>query len=497
MNLISLNIPPGIVKLGTKYQSKGRYFDSNLVRYYGGYLTPVGGWQLFKNSIDNSNSILPADQESTFRDSFSWLSVTGSPNAVFGSNDALFLLNSAGSLTDITPENFTPSINKPSVNTGYGSGPYSIQAYGVTRQGVKSIFSDVKRWKFSAWGSDLIALFKPKGVLYSYTLGDSFASLIPNAPIDVNDVIVTPERFLMCIGSETELNKVSWSDRENRELWSPASENEAGSIVLIDSGFLVSIGVVNNSIVVIGSDLHIGTYIGPPFVYGFETAGKDCEPLDKKSVVYTNSFVVWLGRRQFWLYDGSLKPLPCPIIDWIFKNLDVDKTSVIFTFNNTQYNEVWWFFDGIDQTKYYFSWDYVNNIWHVGKIDRTTALGSSHFSDPIMVGNDGTLYRHEQKAIVPEDAYIETGPLELQQGSTNMVVRNIILDTAEPKTVEVSVYGSQMPTSNEYEYGPYEYNNPTPVRAEGRSIRLKIKSAGNIPWKLGTVRLDVTSGGRR
>ena len=32
----ALNIPPGIYRNGTEYQAKGRYYDSNLVRFFAG-----------------------------------------------------------------------------------------------------------------------------------------------------------------------------------------------------------------------------------------------------------------------------------------------------------------------------------------------------------------------------------------------------------------------------------------------------------------------------
>lgn len=42
--LVALNLPPGAYRNGTKYQAKGRFFDTNLVRWLEGILRPVGGW---------------------------------------------------------------------------------------------------------------------------------------------------------------------------------------------------------------------------------------------------------------------------------------------------------------------------------------------------------------------------------------------------------------------------------------------------------------------
>ncbi len=45
MALTALRIPPGVYRNGTEYQSAGRWFDANLVRWFEGTLRPWGGWR--------------------------------------------------------------------------------------------------------------------------------------------------------------------------------------------------------------------------------------------------------------------------------------------------------------------------------------------------------------------------------------------------------------------------------------------------------------------
>ncbi len=44
MAYLPLNFPPGIYRNGTEYQSKGRYYDGNLIRF-NPTIGPIGGWQ--------------------------------------------------------------------------------------------------------------------------------------------------------------------------------------------------------------------------------------------------------------------------------------------------------------------------------------------------------------------------------------------------------------------------------------------------------------------
>jgi hypothetical protein len=43
---ISVALPPGLSRNGTIYQSKGRYYDANLIRFRQGEIGPINGWQL-------------------------------------------------------------------------------------------------------------------------------------------------------------------------------------------------------------------------------------------------------------------------------------------------------------------------------------------------------------------------------------------------------------------------------------------------------------------
>ena len=49
MALIPLKIPPGVYRNGTEYQSAGRWYDANLVRWYENTLRPIGGWRKKSN----------------------------------------------------------------------------------------------------------------------------------------------------------------------------------------------------------------------------------------------------------------------------------------------------------------------------------------------------------------------------------------------------------------------------------------------------------------
>jgi len=42
--LVKIDFPPGVSRRGTLYETQGRWYDANLVRWYEGSMYPVGGW---------------------------------------------------------------------------------------------------------------------------------------------------------------------------------------------------------------------------------------------------------------------------------------------------------------------------------------------------------------------------------------------------------------------------------------------------------------------
>jgi hypothetical protein len=55
--LIPLEIPPGLYRQGTEYQSKGRFYEANLWRWAKGKSGPVGGWELLVSFADPATTI--------------------------------------------------------------------------------------------------------------------------------------------------------------------------------------------------------------------------------------------------------------------------------------------------------------------------------------------------------------------------------------------------------------------------------------------------------
>ena len=501
-NPIPIDLPAGVYKNGTDYGAKGRWGDASLVRWQDGALRPIGGWlrRKVKSTGVDMAVIVASPSTDTIRDIFSWNANNGDEATLLGSNAKVYHMNQDNQIADITPVGFTTGLNDPALLVGYGTGLYGTEAYGVARSASGVTPVPVPRWTFDAWGEDaILASTGADGKLYDYTPGDANAVVITNAPTDVVGAVVTDERFLMAIGSATDARKVTWCDKENNTLWAPAVTNEAGSKVLSGAGELLAIKKVLGDIIILSTtDAHIGKYLGPPYVWGFKPIGANCGIISPTSIATTDKFAFWAGKRQFWMYDGDVRPLPCEVMDYFFHDRDPLMHSKIIATTVSQFNEVWWMYQSTVGTDIdsYVSYNYASGHWNVGKLARTAQGDAGTLDSPIMMDSDGFLYNHEQHGVIVTGAYAESGPLELKNGANNVDVRYILPDTIQNGDVTITLKGKSMPNATEYDYGPYTLTNPTPTRATGREIRMRVTASGaRADWEFGSTRLDISGVG--
>lgn len=118
MPLVPIPVPPGVIKPATPLQAKGRYWDSNLVRWQSNKLLPVGGWQRINST--------PLDSQ--IRTIFSWATNDGLKLSLVGCNDDLYTLESS-TYVNITPASYIGP--ESALYGGYGAGDFGELLYGL------------------------------------------------------------------------------------------------------------------------------------------------------------------------------------------------------------------------------------------------------------------------------------------------------------------------------------------------------------------------------
>jgi hypothetical protein len=118
MALVPIPVPPGVIKPATPLQAKGRYWDSNLIRWQSNNLLPVGGWQRINST--------PLDSQ--IRTIFSWAMNDGLKLTLVGCNDDLYTLESS-TYVNVTPASYIGP--ESALYGGYGAGDFGELLYGL------------------------------------------------------------------------------------------------------------------------------------------------------------------------------------------------------------------------------------------------------------------------------------------------------------------------------------------------------------------------------
>jgi hypothetical protein len=493
MALIPISIPPGVYRSGTELQSAGRWYDVNLVRWTEGAMEPVGGWEVRPISALTGKA----------RSLITWKTNGNVRLMAAGTSSKLYAVTQSNVLVDITPVGFTAGSDDASTGAGYGIGTYSGGFYGTPRPDSGSV-TPATTWSLDTWGEYLVGCSTSDGKLYEWQLDyttPTKAAVIANAPVNCIGLLVTAERSLFALGASGDARTVAWSDLENNTVWTASSTNLAGSIQLQTSGRIITAKRVRGqNLILTDIDAHTLTYVGQPFVYQAEIAGRACGAASANCVAVLDNMAVWMGQKGFHVYDGYVKPLPCEVYDYVFNNINTNQISKVYAVNNSQYNEVWWFYPsaGSNENDSYVSWDYVENHWSIGTLARTAGTDRSVFRNPIMIGTDNYIYDHEvglnYSGALP---YAETGPFQIGQGDQILYINEMIPDERNQGSVSATFTTRYYPTSEETTYGPYSLTQPTSVRFNGRQIKMRVTTTTPSDWRVGTQRLNAIPGGRR
>ena len=408
-------------------------------------------------------------------------------------------------------------------------------------------------WSLDNFGNKLIATIAD-GATFEWNSNatgatSTRATIVSGAPTASQFTLVsTPDRHLVCFGTETTIGTTStqddmyvrWSSQESLTTWTPTSTNTAGTQRIADGTRIVG-AIRGRDAIYIWTDtaLFVMKFVGPPFTFSFQQVGTNCGLIGQNAAVEVDGSAYWMSENGFFRYTGQLQSLPCLVEDFVYDGLaDVPRQHIFAGLNNL-FGEVTWFYPGSGATanSRAVTYNYMDSsserpIWTTSSLARSTWADSSIFGKPhgteydssatsdATVGNtDGvtTYFEHETGtnqikagASTAITASIESGDFDLDQkglggdGEFMMKIRRVIPDfLTQTGSARVTLNLKNYPTDaqSSSSLGPFTTTTTTTkidTRARARAISLKVDNTGRTQhWKLGTFRLDIQPDGRR
>jgi hypothetical protein len=508
MPLLPIDLPPGVVRNGTTYQLRGRWYDSNLIRWKNGQMQPIGGWE----------RIIQTPFTGKVRGLLGWRDNDSRRWAAVGTSNELHIFNNE-QFAEITPEDsltpFPAGRDNSIYGLGWGSGHYGQEAYGTARS-ASGLLLEAAHWSLDNWGENLIACAPHEGNIYEWvpppdnSTPVSQAQLIANAPIANRGIVVTEERHLVALGADGDPRRIAWSDQEDNTVWEPSATNAAGDLQLVTNGLVMCARRMPGQVLIwTDQDLHKMTYQGPPFFYGIERVGGGCGIIGPNAHMAFGNIAVWMSDKGFFSYDGVINPLESDVQDYVFNDINVFQGVKVTAAHYAELGEIWWFYPSANsvENNRYVIWNYRENHWAIGQLDRTAWLDAGVFTYPLAAGADNHIYEHEKGwtangATRVGQIYAKSAPIELGQGDQVMSVRQILPDGCPntPTCTRVSFEVQQTPLGPATTYGPYTFSRPdgyADARFTGRQAEMTVEATQDAPFRFGRIRLDAVPGGGR
>lgn len=443
----------------------------------------------------------------------------------------------------------TPGINNGGYNTPRGGGEFGVP---------------LRQWSLDNWGEDLIATVSG-GEMYHWDasrtnarenrlqtlenrLTDPGSGSDPNPFYEADDTIreekikaiptknsfslvTVPSRILVSFGSVISAGPeegqfdpllIRWSDIGDFTDWRILKTNSAGEFRMPKGNRIVSAHQTRNEIIIFTDEEAFSmVFVGGPDVFRFEPLGTNMSAVGLHSVIDVNGVIFWMGVDDFYMYDGTIRPMPNTLDDLLFDQdgeaqLDQNQKEKVYAGLNKKFHEIWWFYPkkgaledptNIDINNYVV-YNYLEGVWYYGTMPRSVWVDRGTFSSPLAVGNEDLLFSHEQGKNdngEPLVAFIRSGYFDVADGTELMFVDRILPDLELPglSTIKISVLTKIYPHPNAkiITKGPYLFSDADDkisFRARGRQISIKYEvDELDQDFEIGKVRIGARLDGAR
>jgi hypothetical protein len=425
------------------------------------------------------------------------------------------------------------------VDFGWGTGTWGLSTWGTPRPASASLSLLARVWQFDNFGQVLI-LQEVDGGIYQWdpTSGiGTRATAIAGAPTKSKYALVsTPDRHLVCFGTESTLGSpgtqdpmfVRFSSQEDINDFVATATNTAGGQRLTDGNEILS-ALRSRGQILIWTDtsIHGQQYLGPPYTFGFQQLGANCGIISPHASADVNGVAYWMSKDAFFVFDGTVKKIPCTVQDYVFEDLNIAQATAVNVGINTQFNEVTWFYPSLssDYVNRFVTYNYMENVWSVGSMPRTAWTDIGTFEKPLAAKYDpldteatistiygltpGRSHLYNQEDGVDAngeaiDAYIYSGYFDIGDGDQMLLMQKFIPDFKRQVgelIVRLLLRAYPQASATPSSLDPYPISPDTQfvsTRARGRQIQLRIESdeLGGF-WRFGTMRVDVQPDGLR
>ena len=425
-------------------------------------------------------------------------------------------------------------VSEATYGYGWGTDAWNVDAWNTPRS-TSTVTLDARNWSFDNFGEDLIAtVHKGKTFRWDTSNGTGVRAVaISQAPTSSRFTLVSmPDRHIFLFGTETTIGNsttqddlfLRFSSQEDFTTWGPTATNTAGSFRIQDGSKIVSAVRSRNAVLVwTDTSLHAMQFVGAPFTFSLVQIGANCGAVGVHAAVDVNGVAYWMSQNAFYLYDGSIKKIPCSVQDFVFEDFSITQQPETYVGVNSEFNEVTWYYASTNATQIDRSvtYNYLERTWYTSTLSRTTWTDYGVYQRPYATkyetgttGNTPTvlgvtagaslLYEHEQGVNDDQSAmtaFITSGDFDIQDGQQILSISKGIPDfknQAGSATMTMGFKSYPSETGTTIDRSVDTTTKFFNLRGRGRQANVKITSNTlDSDWRYGTLRVDIKPDGGR
>ena len=417
---------------------------------------------------------------------------------------------------------------------GWGVGTWNNGTWNTPRS-TSTVTLDGRNWSFDNFGEDLIATVHKGGTFrWDTSAGlNTRATLISQAPTTSRfNLVSMPDRHVFLFGTETTIGDANtrddlflrFSSQEDFTTWTPTATNTSGSFRIQDGSKIVAAVRSRNAVLVwTDNSLHALQFVGAPFTFSLVELGANCGAVGVHSAVDINGVAYWMSQNSFYLYDGTVKKLPCSVQDYVFEDFSIANYPETYAGINSEFNEITWFYPSAASTQIdrAVTYNYLEKSWHTSNLARTSWSDYGVYQQPYatkyfpndtattptvkgLTAGASTFYEHEvgfDDDGTAMTAFITSGDFDIQDGQQMLSVSRGIPDFKDQvgdATIKLGFKSFPSSTANEISRIVNTNTTKFDLRGRGRQANVDIRSTDvGANWRYGTLRLDVKPDGGR
>tara|TARA_R100000700_G_scaffold37377_1_gene47496 strand:+ start:7846 stop:10023 length:2178 start_codon:yes stop_codon:yes gene_type:complete len=422
-----------------------------------------------------------------------------------------------------------------------------------------SVTIEPGNWSLDNFGNILIAtVHNGETFTWDASLGTALqtrATIGTGMPTQsVMSIVSDRDRHLFHLGTQSTIGSspqdkmfIRFSDQESISVYEPTSTNTAGTFRLDDGTRIVGAFKGKDYILVLtDTATYEMQFVGPPFTFSIRKVGSNNGLIGQHAGVFANGAVYWMGKTGgFYVYDGTVKSIPCLVEDFVFTTtgnnpgINYNSGQIIYGGINELYSEINWFYPTANSSiiDRVVTYNYAENVWTTGTLDRTTWVGSTVYEQPYAtdfnesntptfpvvngVSNGATIYYEHEAGLnqlngdgteTAITSFIKSGEFDLNgrqgvpgDGEFIMSIKRFLPDFKRISgNAKITIFLNQFPqgtTASSSPLGPFTLSSTTSkvdTRARARLVAVQVENEGlNESWRYGSFRFDIRPDGRR